>query len=211
MVIVGTQGFAKEVLEIFNQFNLIDGIVFYDDYTEGLGDLLYDKFKIIKSESILEEYFRKEDNRFVLGIGNPSLRESLTKKLIKLGGVLESIISPYARIGGFNNSIEPGCTIMTGAIITNDITLGNGCLINLNVTIGHDSVLGDFVELSPNVNISGRCKIGSYTSVGTGAILIPDMVIGKNCVVAAGAVVTKNVPDNCLVAGVPAVIKKKIN
>ena len=35
--------------------------------------------------------------------------------------------------------------------------------------------------------------------------------IGTGCVIAAGSVVTKDVPDNCLVAGVPATIKKRIN
>ena len=46
--------------------------------------------------------------------------------------------------------------------------------------------------------------------LGIGATVIPDIEIGKGTIVAAGAVVTQNVPPNVLVAGVPAVIKKTI-
>jgi len=40
-------------------------------------------------------------------------------------------------------------------------------------------------------------------------VILPGLTVGCNAVVAAGAVVTKDVPDHCLVAGVPAVIKKQ--
>lgn len=46
--------------------------------------------------------------------------------------------------------------------------------------------------------------------IGTNATILPGITIGKNSIVGAGAVVTKNVPDNTIVAGVPAKIIKKI-
>lgn len=46
--------------------------------------------------------------------------------------------------------------------------------------------------------------------MGAGAIVLPGVTIGNNVVVAAGAVVTKDVPDNCVVAGVPAKVIKEI-
>ena len=97
---------------------------------------------------------------------------------------------------------------MAGTIITNSIKIGRGVLINLSCTIGHDCIIGDFVELSPNVSISGHCKIGNLTSIGTGAIVIPKVNIGKNCIIGAGTVVTKDVPDNCVVVGLPGKIIK---
>jgi len=47
--------------------------------------------------------------------------------------------------------------------------------------------------------------------IGAGATILPGVTIGKNAVVAAGAVVSKNVPDNAIVAGVPAKIIRSIN
>ena len=46
--------------------------------------------------------------------------------------------------------------------------------------------------------------------IGAGAIILPGVTIGENAIVAAGAVVTKDVPDNTIVAGVPAKILRKI-
>lgn len=208
MLIIGAKGFAKEVLEILNQLSQIDDLVFFDDISTDNNDKLYDKFKIINNIEDAKYYIENVDSKYALGIGNPKNRKLLYDKFESFGGKLISVISPFARIGNYGNLIENGCNIMTGTVITNDIKIGKGCLINLNCTIGHDSVLEDFVELSPNVNISGNCRIGAYTSLGTNSVLIPNIKVGKNCVVAAGSIVTKDVPDNCLVAGVPAVIKK---
>ena len=210
MIILGAKGFAKEILEVFNQLNDLGSIVFFDDVSQDVGDSLYDTFKVVKTLDEAKDYLKNVDSRFALGVGGPKLRKQLSDRFLKAGGELVSVISPKCNIGGFGNTIGIGSSIMTGTVITNDVTLGKGCLINLNCTIGHDSILEDFVELSPNVNISGRCRIGAYTTIGTNAVVIPDVVIGENCLVAAGAVVTRDVPDNCLVAGVPAIVKREL-
>jgi hypothetical protein len=47
--------------------------------------------------------------------------------------------------------------------------------------------------------------------IGAGAIILPGVTVGENAIVAAGAVVTKDVPDNTIVAGVPAKTLRRIN
>jgi acetyltransferase-like isoleucine patch superfamily enzyme len=44
--------------------------------------------------------------------------------------------------------------------------------------------------------------------IGAGAVVLPEVTIGKNSVVGAGAVVMKDVPDNCLVLGIPAKVAR---
>ena len=46
--------------------------------------------------------------------------------------------------------------------------------------------------------------------IGANVTVLPGVTIGKNSVIGAGAVVTKNIPDNCLAVGVPAEIKKRL-
>lgn len=54
-------------------------------------------------------------------------------------------------------------------------------------------------------------RIGNYVEFGANACVIGDITIGNNVKIGAGAIVTKDVPDNCIVAGVPAKIIKTIN
>jgi sugar O-acyltransferase (sialic acid O-acetyltransferase NeuD family) len=210
MLIIGAKGFAKEVLEDLYLNYSEQEIVFYDDVSSGLPEYLYDKYKILKTSNEVIEHFQTYDTSFTIGIGNPLLRKKMYEKFINLGGNLVSTISKFSNIGSFGNTISHGCNIMSGTIITNDISIGIGCLINLNCTIGHNSIIGDFVEMSPGVHVSGHCNIGSYCNIGTNATLLPKVTLGKNVIVGAGSVVIKDVPDNCLVVGAPAVIKKEL-
>jgi sugar O-acyltransferase (sialic acid O-acetyltransferase NeuD family) len=210
MLIVGARGFAKEVLEVLHQLDKINDVVFYDDINLDATAMLYDNFPILKNIDEVKYYFKSISKRFTIGVGNPLTRKIICDKFTEAGGVFTSVISPFAHIGNYNNKIEDGCNIMTGSVITSDILIGKGVLINLNCTVGHDSVIGDFVEMSPGVHVSGNCKIGSFCNIGTNASILPKVTLGQNVIVGAGSVVTKNVPDNCLVVGIPALIKKEI-
>lgn len=210
MIIVGAKGFAKEVLEVLHQLNQLDHLVFYDDVNEDAPAFLYGQFPVLRNKEAAAHYFKTVDSRFIIGIGNPALRKKLALEFEAMGGVFTSTISPLAQIGHYGNSIGEGSNIMTGTVLTNDVKIGEGVLINLNCTVGHDSTIGDFVELSPGVHISGNCKIGSYSNIGTNATILPKVTIGENVIIGAGSVVTKDIPDNCLVVGIPATIKKEL-
>ncbi|ODM54953.1 acetyltransferase [Elizabethkingia meningoseptica] len=209
MLILGAKGFAKEVLEICYQQNILDKLYFYDDVNHDIGDKLFNQFTILKSLDEAKEYFENVDKRFTIGIGGPSLRKLLFERFSTLGGVFTSTISNTAIIGHYDNYIDSGVNLMQKIIITNSIKIGKGVLINQLSSIGHDVVIEDFVEICPNVSISGNCKIGSETFIGTGAVILPNVTIGKNVVIGAGSVVTKDVPDNCTVVGIPAKIIKQ--
>jgi sugar O-acyltransferase (sialic acid O-acetyltransferase NeuD family) len=210
MLIVGAKGFAKEVLEVVNQLNDLEHLVFYDDISDDVLEKLYGQFLVLRNIQEASAYFKTKDNRFTIGIGNPVLRKKLFNTFESIGGVFISTISPLARIGSFGNTIEEGCNIMTGTVITSDVVVRKGVLINLNCTIGHDSVIGNFVELSPGVHISGNCIIGDYSILGTNATVLPKVIIGKNVIIGAGSVVTKNVPDNSMVVGTPGKVIKEL-
>lgn len=210
MLVIGAKGFAKEVLEVLFQNNQTENLVFYDDVNDDVPEELYGEFKILKNTDEAATYFKTGDNRFTIGIGNPVLRKRLFDKFQALGGMFASTISPLAIIGNFGNQIASGCNIMTGAVITNDVLIKTGTLINLNCTVGHDCIIGEFVEMSPGAHVSGNCRIGSYSILGTNATVLPNVNIGTNVIVGAGSVVTKDVPDNCVIVGSPAKIIKEL-
>jgi sugar O-acyltransferase (sialic acid O-acetyltransferase NeuD family) len=210
MLIVGAKGFASELLNELVQLNQTEDIVFFDDVSTDLPDLIFERYKVFRDLGHVKNYFISINNQFTIGIGSPILRKKMADKFIEIGGDLTSLISKNALIGYFGNNIDNGCNIMSGSNITSNVSIGRGCLINVNTSISHDSLLEEFVEVSPGVNIAGHCKIKSFTTIGANATILPKITIGHNVMVGAGSVVTKDIPDNCMVYGVPAVIKKSL-
>jgi sugar O-acyltransferase (sialic acid O-acetyltransferase NeuD family) len=210
MLIVGAKGFAKEVLEALHLNNQTENLVFYDDVSVNAPENLYDQFKVLKNTDEVAAYFKMIDNRFTIGIGNPILRKKLFEKFKDLGGVFTSTISTKANIGSFDVEIGEGCNILANSIFSNSVKIGHGCIIYYNSIITHDCEVGDFVELSPGATLLGRCSIGSFSQIGSNATIFPEVKIGKNVIVGAGAIVTKNVPDNCVVVGIPAKVIKEL-
>ena len=210
MLIVGAKGFAKEVLEVLHQLNQLENLVFYDDVNEDIDDVLYNKFPVLKSIEQAQIFFKETDAKFTIGIGNPILRKKLYDKFTKIGGKFESTISPKASIGSYDVSIGKGTNILSGAILSNSTNIGKGCIIYYNSIITHDCNIGDFVEISPSATILGRVIIDSFTQIGANVTILPNLNIGKNVIVGAGSVVTKDIPDNSLVIGIPAVIKREL-
>ncbi|MDH0659103.1 NeuD/PglB/VioB family sugar acetyltransferase [Empedobacter sp. GD03865] len=204
MLIVGAKGFAKEILEICHQLDQLEDLYFFDNISTDIEDKLFSTFPILKSFEEAKNYFKNVKPQFTIGIGNPILRLKLTEQFLQLGGELTSVISNKADIGSYDVNIGVGANILDGVKISNSVNIGKGVLIYYNSIITHDCEIGEYVEISPNATILGRVKIGSYTHIGANATILPNLVIGDNVVVGAGAVVTKDIPDNCIVKGIPA-------
>ena len=108
-----------------------------------------------------------------------------------------------------------GCKVPYTAKIGKNTVLGNG---GLGLTIHARSVIGENCRIGPCVSIVGSKKhadvpkIGNNVWIGTGARIVGPVVVGNNVMIGANAVVNKDVPDNTLVAGVPAkIIKENID
>lgn len=210
MIIVGSKGFAKEVLEILQQLDRVSDLFFFDDVSDDSDETLYGMFAILRDTYAVQEVLASRSSEFTLGVGGPAIRARMARRFRGLGGELVSTISPFAHVGSFGTVIMPGCSIMTGVVITNDVHVGEGVLLNLNCTVGHDVVIGDYAELSPGVHVSGRVTIGRLSSIGSGAAILPGVTIGNRVTVGAGAVVTKDVGSNKVVVGVPAKVVREL-
>jgi acetyltransferase-like isoleucine patch superfamily enzyme len=97
----------------------------------------------------------------------------------------------------------------------NSITIGN------NVLIGGDTRIWDtnFHSIDPVIRTSGSdndiktapIKIMDNAFIGGGSIILKGVTIGENSVIAAGSVVTRDIPADCIAGGNPCVVIKKIN
>jgi UDP-2-acetamido-3-amino-2,3-dideoxy-glucuronate N-acetyltransferase len=121
-------------------------------------------------------------------------------------------ISQNARVG-------EKCILGQNVFVANDVTIGNNVKIQNNVSIYTGTIIEDDVFLGPScvlTNVTNpRSQVNRHAlyektviqrgaTVGANATVVCGVTIGRYAFIAAGAVVTKNVPDYALVAGVPA-------
>ncbi|WP_163337118.1 acyltransferase [Desulfopila sp. IMCC35008] len=85
------------------------------------------------------------------------------------------------------------------------VTIKNHCTIANNVHfLTHDGGVWVFSEEIPDIQKFGTITIHDNCFIGINSIILGNVSIGPNAIVGAGSVVTKNVPENSIVAGVPA-------
>ena len=114
--------------------------------------------------------------------------------------------------------IGDDCVVGSGVWIGRNCVLGKGVRIQDKAHITNNAIIGDDVFIGPGVMTSddkyprvGNKEYQSFppiicdgASLGAGVILLPGVKIGKGAMVGAGAVVTRDVPPNLTVLGVPA-------
>ena len=92
-----------------------------------------------------------------------------------------------------------------GVVVHDNAKIGDRCRIYQNVTIGLDTRkhLDSYADNIP--------KIGDNVTIYAGAVVVGNIVIGNNSVIAANAVVTCDIPDNTMWGGVPAKLIKNFS
>lgn len=138
------------------------------------------------------------------------------------------------RAAGFqigHGSVMWGMPTITGARqLYSNLILGRGCLINVGcffdlgapITIGDNVALGHQVMILTTSHVLGAAEfragppftrpvvIQAGAWLGARALVLPGVTIGAGAVVAAGAVVTKDLPPNSMAAGIPARVTKEL-
>ena len=209
LAIYGVGGFGREVQALILSINNIHAtynvIGFFDDG--------HPKGEIINGIPTLGSIddLNKWNDRLcvVIAVGNPFTKKSIIKKITNPKIIFPTLIHPNVWIGDERFvKIGKGCIICAGNMITTNIVINDFVILNLGCTVGHDSVIGKYSAFMPSVNISGEVNIGNLVYVGTGVKIINQLEIGEGTIIGAGAVVTKTLPSNCTVVGVPAKVIK---
>jgi sugar O-acyltransferase (sialic acid O-acetyltransferase NeuD family) len=210
MLVIGAQGFAKQLLVVLSQLNLTKDLVFYDDLNPDAPGTLYQTFPVLHSPEEAKDYFKNTGKDFTIGVAGVRNRVNLYKKFTSLGGTPVKLISPAAVIGGFDCRIGEAVSVLAGCVIENSVRIGKGTLVNLHALVTHDSQVGEFCELSPGAKILGRCILEDYVTIGSGAIILPRVRIGANAIIGAGSVVSNDIEAGQVAVGAPAKVIRQI-
>jgi sugar O-acyltransferase (sialic acid O-acetyltransferase NeuD family) len=138
----------------------------------------------------------------------PGHRKRVLAELVARGFTVgNALIDPTAVLAS-TTVYGSGFLVNAAVVIGANCEFGEQVLINRSVSIGHDARVEDFASFGPGCVLCGDCRIGAGAFIGGGATLAPGVQVGRNAIVGAGSVVVKNVPDNTIVAGNPAQIKR---
>jgi UDP-perosamine 4-acetyltransferase len=200
-LIVGSGAQGRIVLDILRARGLHQEIEFIDENRDLRG-------KTINGIGVgggLEYVFEQdlEHCEVIVALGHPLRRLAVVARLAARGVRFLNAIHPAAVIAP-SAGIGVGNTISAGSIVNTDARLADHVLINTGAIVEHHCVVEEGATLSPGVILGGRVTVEPRSFLGLRALIQPRLRIGKEAVIAAGSVVTMDVPDQAFVAGVPA-------
>jgi len=201
LIIVGTGAVAAEITSfiegadyLYNGKNIIiKGYLEFEEYR-----YLHDEYKF--SAPILGDlnnYIIQDNDYFIVANANVTLRAKFVEILKSKGAKFINLIHPTAIISksaqvGIGNILSPSCQIGPNSVV------GDFNILTSYSCISHDCKVGNFNSFSTCI-VCGHAIIGNNNSFYIRSTVVPNITIGNNCIIQAGMMVDKNIPDNTTV------------
>ncbi len=207
MLFIGAGGLAAQLFDDIIDMKL-ENVAFWSAVETG-NAFIKERFSIFSSDDEVKAYFENVSDSFVICLGDRAHRRTMRNRFEELGGKLGKFVSPYGNHSAFIGNIGPGTIILRDVDLEPSVTIGDSCLINKQCNFGHGATVSSYCDIGPMVTVSAESFIGENCMIGMHSTIIPRVKIGKNVIISAGTVVTKNLPDNAVVSGVPARLRFK--
>lgn len=212
IAIFGAGGFGREVACLIKEINLTlkkddkwNLIGFIDDGKEI--DYKTEYGSVLGNLSFLNSYNKKL--AVVFAIGNPSIIKLVHSKINNNNIYYPNIIASDFRCLDKNNmTMGEGNIILSKCSISCNVKIGCFNVLNSSIAIGHDANIGDYNVFMPGTRISGEVKIGHQNSFGIYSVVLQQLIIGNNTIIAPSSVVMRRTKNNTTYIGNPA---KKLN
>lgn len=195
-------GHAKVVLDILLSLDGWDCVGLLDDFPQNRLRAIRE-VPVVGTGTDLARLRAEGATAVVFGFGEGRPRRELLEHVVQADLKLPPLVHPSAVLSP-SASLGIGSQVLASAIVAADVILGEAVLVNTGAIVEHDCVVGAGSTVGPRAVLCGRVRIDQDATIGAGAILLPDVVVGTGAVIGAGAVVTRPVPADTTVVGVPA-------
>ena len=202
---LGAGGHSKVVIELARATAKYEIVGLLDPRPELQGIRVAD-VPVCGDDDLLKDFRQQGIGHAFIGVGatgDPSRRVLLYEQLRQLEYEVVTLVHPRAIVSP-SATVGQGTTVMAGSVINASALLGSNVIVNSGAIVEHDCQIRDHSHIAPGARLAGGVIVEERAFVGIGATVLPGVRLWRRSVVAAGAVVTRNVPDNLVVAGVPA-------
>lgn len=196
VVVYGAGGHAKVILDILEKQGRYEVLAVIDENP--------------KTDTLLGYPVLRADaktwpaERGVIAIGDNFTRRKVVDQLRRDRPNFRfvSAIHPSAQIAR-DVEIGEGTVVMAGAIINTSSRIGAHCILNTRCSIDHDALIGDYASFGPGAVTGGLVVVGEGAAIALGALCLHKVKIGRDCVIGAGSVVTRDVDASTVAYGNP--------
>ena len=194
IVIFGTGELAQRIFYYLK--NVEDEVVAFSANKSNINSEKLLGLPVIPFENIEEKYSPEEFSMFIA-----LAYSDMNKKRAKFfdeakskGYELYSYVHPSTKIW---DEFEMGenCFILAENIIQPFVKIGDNVLIGSNNLISHNTVIENNCFLTSNITLGGHITVGANSFIGLSATINQRVKIGKECIIGAGTLITKNVND----------------
>lgn len=211
IVMVGSGGLSDRLIYYFEDTGFGRVVGMFDDF-ETAGTIKNDRPILGKTEEIPAAFRKGAFDAAAIAVGyeHRRFRRQVYATLKGQGVPIATFLHPSSYVEK-SALLQEGSIVLVNCTIDMHARVGENVLLSSRCFVSHHVKIGSHTFCGPAVNLAGYAEIGECCFLGINTTCIDGVTVGMNVQTAAGSVVTKDMPDHTLIAGVPAVVKKTLS